>query len=246
MRFSTQAWSENISVYKGIQNNEFYLRMREGRLALDDYGFYLYQDRYYLPFYARACAAVTSKIEFNHFDQLLDLSKSTLDELKSVYKKINEEFKPLPSAFVTEETKQYSSCLINTSVSMAPEVGLAALVPCCWYFYENFKYMAKSISDNNPYESIIQEYCNEDAYAQLKGLLELLDELAESCDGSTRTLMLQAFRKSALYELEFLRAVDRVSAGESNDTNPSSDQYVCNDVFHSPIAFSVHSRIRKS
>ncbi len=208
--YMCQVWDDNYPFYEKIFNLPFNRELLAGNLDEQLFRNYIVQDYLFLQNFRKVYGILLSKAPDNTATDIIKgLLESLDEEIQSVHTRYlakwgvsNDDLltmEPLP------ETELYNSFLIKTATLDPFEVGLMAVIPCHWIYYQIGKDM-KSVSINkaNKYQQWIDEYSGETwEKSQVKILSDYGNVLMLAGSESNRKKMKEVFAKAMKLEYMF-------------------------------------------
>ena len=108
-------------------------------------------------------------------------------------------------------TKSYVDHLLAASASGSYGVAVAALLPCFWLYAEagktlHARFLAAGAPAEHPYAEWLRTYADEDFAQATRDAIALVDDAGRKASGDERAAMVQAFKHSSRFEVEFFDA----------------------------------------
>ena len=198
MTLSEQSWKNSEDIFYKITQHPFNQEMMNGILSSDKFSYYLEQDELYVLDEAKFEAIIASKITPKYMDNFLEYSAAALD-----YAEFIEQLNISKTSEIAPATLSYTNYLLRSAVDKPIETQVAVLLPCFWYYLEIGKYLANNSVENNPYQKWIDNYSSKEYEQIVDEAISIFDDLADHTTENIRDQMLNAFRISAIYELNF-------------------------------------------
>ena len=183
--------------------------LSDGSLSGDVFKHYIQQDMLYLRDYARALAIIASKApDSTQMLRFLNASQKALvveqglhgDFLKA-FGISSEDMKtalPSPSGFA------YTSFIMSAVQSSSYAIGLAAILPCFWIYWDVGERMKNQPRvPGNPYQAWIDTYGDPDFAEGARSVIEIADQAAAEASPAERDQMMAAFTRASQYEWMF-------------------------------------------
>ena len=104
---------------------------------------------------------------------------------------------------VTPATISYTSYLLKACSLEPVEVGVAAVLPCFWVYWDVGLFIAQSSKSKNPYSKWIETYSGEEFAKSVKEAIHIFDSISKNTTQALKEKMLEAFYKSACLEWHF-------------------------------------------
>lgn len=206
MKFTTEAWEQITPIYNDILVMPFITELKNGKLPIEKFQYYMMQDAKYLEHFGRVLAAIGSKLEDNqHAIDFFDFGKNALIveralheyyfELFGLEKNLKIEIEPI--------CHHYIHFLKSTFAFESIEVAVASILPCFWIYKKvGDEILKNQTENNNPYNKWIETYSGDEFSDGVTKAINYVDSIAEKTTTTVRTKMLEAFTKAS--ELEFL------------------------------------------
>lgn len=206
MKLSEQAWEESKGTYEALINHKFNQELKEGTLSKEKFAYYIEQDAIYLK--RLACAFAQIAALSKNTKDIKQFSKFALDSIvigeEIINKFIKDECNLKSVGNISCATLNYVKYLEDISATQSIEIIIAAVLPALWIYYEVGSYIAQNTAPSNPFYLWIDTYSGKEFADNSKYVREVFDSFAEQADEPTKLQMLEAFRKSANLEKEFL------------------------------------------
>lgn len=194
MKWSEQAWIATKPVYDKILELPFIKELMNGRLAKEQFIFYIKQDAIYLAEYGKILTGIASRLNNpRHIAAFVNFAGDSISVEQALHESFIREVKG-------ENSEASPTCLLYTSylhkqLASAPiEVALAAVLPCFWIYKEVGDYiLANQTKGNNPYQSWIDTYGGEDFERSVSTAISICDEVAAQCTECQQQAMTKAF-----------------------------------------------------
>jgi hydroxymethylpyrimidine/phosphomethylpyrimidine kinase len=195
---------------EAIYGLEFIRGLAAGTLAEDQFAYYLAQDAIYLNGYSRALARASALAPTEAAQLFWARSAQQCLEVES------ELHRTWLSTRTVEHvlgpvTKSYVDHLLAASSSGSYAVLVAALLPCFWLYAEvgqtlHAQFLAAGAPEAHPYAEWLRTYADEDFAQATREAIALADEAGTKASADEQGAMLQAFRHSCRFEVEFFDA----------------------------------------
>jgi hydroxymethylpyrimidine/phosphomethylpyrimidine kinase len=193
-----------------IYGLEFIRGLAAGTLPEDQFAYYLAQDAIYLNGYSRALARASALAPTEAAQLFWARSAQQCLEVES------ELHRTWLSTRTVEHvlgpvTKSYVDHLLATSAAGSYGVLVAALLPCFWLYAEvgqtlHARFLAAGAPESHPYAGWLRTYADEEFAEATRGAVALADQAGMTASAAERAAMLQAFRHSCRFEVDFFDA----------------------------------------
>lgn len=205
MDFSKKVWNKNKKIYDKIINMPFNKELMKGSLDKNKFSYYIEQDAYYLIYYSKALAVISSKVEISEY--AITFLKSSINayvvEEEIVHKYFRNIFKFKNTNKITTANIGYTSFLINIVHTEAVEVAISSILPCFWIYNEVGKYIKKNANIKNPYRKWIDTYADDEFSKSTEYMIKLSDNLYKNASKQVKEKMIEVFDKSFIFEYRF-------------------------------------------
>lgn len=202
-----QAAAPDLDAIYGL---DFIRGLAAGTLAEDQFAYYLAQDAIYLNGYSRALARASALAPTEAAQLFWARSAQHCLEVES------ELHRTWLSTRTVEHvlgpvTKSYVDHLLAASTSGSYGVLVAALLPCFWLYAEvgqtlHSQFLAAGAPEEHPYAEWLRTYADEDFAQATRDAVALADEAGSRASADEKAAMLQAFRHSCRFEVDFFDA----------------------------------------
>jgi hydroxymethylpyrimidine/phosphomethylpyrimidine kinase len=193
-----------------IYRLEFIRGLAAGTLAEDQFAYYLAQDAIYLNGYSRALARASALAPTEAAQLFWARSAQQCLEVES------ELHRTWLSTRTVERTlgpvtKSYVDHLLAASASGSYAVLVAAVLPCFWLYAEvgqtlHAQFLAAGAPEAHPYAEWLRTYADEDFAQATREAIAMAGEAGSKASADEQAAMLQAFRHSCRFELDFFDA----------------------------------------
>jgi hydroxymethylpyrimidine/phosphomethylpyrimidine kinase len=185
----------------------------EGTLPENEFAYYLAQDAIYLNGYsrvlARASALAPTEAEQLFWARSAQQCLEVESELHRSWlstRTVRAELGPV--------TKAYVDHLLAASASGSYAVLVAAVLPCFWLYADvgaslHAEFAAAGAPEEHPYAEWLRTYADEDFAAATRQAIGITDAAGRAASDWERAQMLEAFRQSCRYEVDFFDAPRR-------------------------------------
>lgn len=216
--FSEEAWTLIAPIRKAVEDLPLLEELAAGSLSKDVFLNYIQQDALYLKEYARALAIVASKApDSAQMMRFLDSSQRALQVEHGLHSGFLESFglsfQDLESATASPSGFAYVNFIMATVQSSSYAIGLSAILPCFWIYYdvgERMKAMPKVAG--NPYQAWIDTYGDENFADGARAVIALTIAAAASASPAERQKMLDVFRRASQYEWMFWQTASELES----------------------------------
>jgi len=212
MRFSEEAWAGTALLRAAIHRLPFNTELAAGTLGPARFRFYITQDAIYLGEYARVLALAAAKAPDTDSGRFFsDAAGEAIAVEQALHGRYLAEFGVDPASIAGAEPAPdclaYTSFLLATAHQQPWEVLVAAVLPCFWIYWDVAGAITRDAAQNadgeNRYRAWIDTYADPRFGEAVQTVIDIADRAAESATAATRTAMLAAFRRCALYEYLF-------------------------------------------
>jgi thiaminase/transcriptional activator TenA len=207
-RFSEEAWADTAALRRMIRELPFNRELAAGTLARERFQRYIIQDALYLGEFSRALALAAAKApDPASLASLANSAAGAIAVERALHERYLAEFGIDPSTLARADPSPdclaYTSFLVATIHRGPWAVGVAALLPCFWIYWEEGCAIARATAPDNPYRAWIDTYADARFGEAVAGVVAMADRAAESETAAVREQMLAAFRRAARYEWLF-------------------------------------------
>lgn len=200
-KLSQRALEKCSDLIEQIKSHPFNQELASGSLNPNIFAYYIAQDVIYLQSYSQSLAIIASKSPAKFASFFTELSNEGMQSEQEI---VHLHSPKLDNLKLTNATIAYTNYLLEVTSCTSIEIGIAAILPCCWVYKIVGNFIAnQATSDNNPYEHWIHYYSGEEFDQATIQAIDIFDELAESASEETQNLMLDAFYTSTLLEWHF-------------------------------------------
>ena len=208
MRFSEEAWQQTAALRAAIRDLPFNRELAAGTLSPRRFRFYILQDAIYLGEYARVLALAAAKAPDTDSGRFFsDAAGEAIAVEQALHGRYLAEFGVDPASIAGAEPAPdclaYTSFLLATAHQQPWEVLVAAVLPCFWIYWDVAQAITRDATPQTPYRAWIDTYADPRFGEAVQTVIDIADRAAESATAATRTAMLAAFRRCALYEYLF-------------------------------------------
>jgi thiaminase len=212
-KFTAAAWDGIRDWRDAIETMPFIAALADGSLPAEAFAFYLGQDAVYLGEFARALTLVAAAAPSAAAQAFYAGSAGVALEVETGlhHSWLSDNDRPL-AAEASPVTAAYTDHLLAACVRGGYPVAVAAVLPCYWLYAHVADVLVGRAGDlaGHPYQRWLCTYADPSFQESTAQAREFADEAAGSADAATRTRMLAAFTRSALYEyLFFAQGLDR-------------------------------------
>lgn len=207
--FSEEAWDAIAPIRAAIDKLPLLQELANGGLSGDVFLHYIQQDALYLKEYARALAIIASKApDSAQMLRFLSSAQRALEVERGLHSDFLESFglsfKDLENATASPSAFAYMNFLMAEVQASPYGVGLAAILPCFWIYWdvgERMKALPKT--PGNPYQAWIDTYGDEGFAEGARAVIGLTDSAAAAASPAERARMLAVFTRASQYEWMF-------------------------------------------
>ena len=206
--FTGELWAAAEPIFQEIVRHPFVTGLSDGTLDQAAFRFYIVEDAYYLTEFARALSIAASKASRDEW--IVRLNRDAIGSLeaeRALHESYFRDFglseaeiqnrQPAPS------TLAYTSYLIASAYSGAFSEALSAVLPCYWIYLEVGKALAAKGSPNSLYQRWIDNYASDEYEAEVRSILDMMDEVAEHASALAKKKMLERYVTTSRYEWMF-------------------------------------------
>lgn len=206
--FTDSVWRQAEDLRTAIKALPFNIELTEGSLPHDKFQFYMLQDSLYLEAYSRVLSIASAKAPSP--DMMLEFSLAAQEALV-VERALHEGFfesyglgqeivaaaKPSPTCL------NYTNFLLATAHNASFEETVAAILPCFWVYWEVGVHIAERASADNPYQTWIETYSDDQFADSVKRIIAITDRLAQDATPAMHERMRAAFMQCTRFEWMF-------------------------------------------
>ncbi|AIL66040.1 Thiaminase-2 [Rickettsiales bacterium Ac37b] len=207
MNHSDRAWNFSSKIIDLIKSHPFNQELMRGVLPKDKFSYYIQQDAIYLKEYSRSLAILASKMPAEYISHFLRYASNAFIVEQTIIHKFFQEnlnlYKPYNAQELSPATFSYTNYLLQVCSIQPVEVGIAAILPCFWIYYEVGSYVAKNSSKKNRYKRWIDNYSGEDFLESVNEVIEIYNIMADKASSDIQQKMLNAFYNSSCLEWHF-------------------------------------------
>ncbi len=202
-----QAAAPDLAAIYGLA---FIRDLTDGTLAEDQFAYYLAQDAIYLNGYSRVLARASALAPTEEAQLFWARSALQCLEVESELHRTWLSTRTVETA-LGPVTKSYVDHLLAASASGSYGVLVAAVLPCFWLYAEvgqtlHSQFLAAGEPDAHPYADWLRTYADEEFARATRQAIAMADEAGRKASGDERAAMLEAFRNSCRFEVDFFDA----------------------------------------
>lgn len=207
--FSAHVWEVIAPIRKAIDELPLLKELADGSLSGDVFLHYIQQDMLYLKEYSRALAIIAAKApESEQMLRFLDSSKRAILVEQGLHSDFLKTFgispEDLDGAAASPSGFAYISFLMNVVQSSSYAVGVAAILPCFWIYWDvGVRIKAMEKTPGNPYQAWIDTYGDPEFAEGARAVIAFADEAATLASAAEYQQMLDVFTRAAQYEWMF-------------------------------------------
>ena len=221
--FSDQLWAAGDAVYREILVHPFLRGLTDGTLPHAAFRHFVVQDSHYLRDYARALAVCAAKAPTE--EDVRAFASDAVGALAAEQEMHADFMAELGPAAAPREgepggasqdadgvrptTRAYTSYLLATVYSGSFAEGLAAVLPCYWFYARVGAELLARSSPDPLYARWIASYADEEFQSVVRRVLRLADRLGEELSEAERRRAAEHFAVTARYEWMFWDAAWR-------------------------------------
>ncbi|WP_397428098.1 bifunctional hydroxymethylpyrimidine kinase/phosphomethylpyrimidine kinase [Pseudarthrobacter sulfonivorans] len=202
-----QATAPDLEAIYGL---EFIRDLAAGTLAEHQFAYYLAQDAIYLNGYSRVLARASALAPTEAAQLFWARSAQQCLEVES---ELHRNWLSTRSVehVLGPVTKSYVDHLLAASASGSYGVLVAALLPCFWLYAEvgktlHAQFLEAGAPAAHPYAGWLRTYADEDFAQATREAIAMVDDAARKASGDEREAMVEAFKHSSRFEVEFFDA----------------------------------------
>lgn len=190
------------NLLKDIIEHPFNVELANNTLNIENFKFYIQQDAFFLADYVRTVLMIASKMEScNNIVPFIEVAKGVVEIIKVLYNhyfavySINRGEKSL-------ECFNFTNFLLSTSYSNVYE-AVTVLYSCHFIYKVVVNSMRNKIKKNNRYKDWLDFFGSSLMESGCVALEGIVDEYCNKVRESERTRMLELFKITAQFELDF-------------------------------------------
>lgn len=190
------------NLLKDIIEHPFNVELVNNTLNIENFKFYIQQDAFFLADYVRTVLMIASKMEScNNIVPLIGVAKGGIEIMRVLYDhyftvySINRGEKSL-------ECFNFTNFLLSTSYSDVYE-AVTVLYSCHFIYKFVVDNMRNKIKKNNRYKDWVDFFGSSLMESGCVALEDIIDEYCNKVRESERTRMLELFKITAQFELDF-------------------------------------------
>lgn len=204
MKLSEQAWVILSPIVHEIIHHPFNQQMMKGTLRLNKFGYYIEQDMYYLENFSNCHAIIATKAPTRYRNTFLHYSDDEfIEEQAHMHDFFQAHYGLLKTNKISRATQGYTNFLLRTACFEAFELNVAATLPCFWIYKSVARALAPQVEPSNPYFRWLETYTRPNIENSTQEMIAIFDEIARSATPERKAGMLNAVRKSAIWEWRF-------------------------------------------
>ena len=202
--FTDKLWQSAEKDIEKIISHPFCVELSKGILSKEKFNEYISQDSIYIIEDSRALAITAVKAEdVDEMKFLLDMARDGLEIEHLLHEEFIGYFNIVLNKKASKINKAYTNFLLSTAKSQTYEESLAALLPCFWVYREVGLSIVKNSKKNNKYQKWIDTYSGDEFEIYNQKLIDIVNKNAELATEELKKNMLEAFKKSVIFEFEF-------------------------------------------
>jgi thiaminase/transcriptional activator TenA len=215
--FCDAAWQETERLRAEIHDLPFNRELAAGSLTEDRFQFYMVQDSLYLVAYSRALSLCAAKApETEEMVRFAEAARGAVVVERALHEGFFAKFGLTPMEVAATEPSPtcfaYTSFLLRTAAIEPYETLIAAVLPCFWIYQDVGTAIAAKAAPGNPYRAWIDTYADPDFAEATEAVKRFCDRAAAATTQAVRDDMMEAFRRSAVYEWMFWESAYRLEA----------------------------------
>ena len=202
--FTEKLWKAAEKYFGKITSHPFCVELSKGILSKERFNEYISQDSIYIIEDARALAMTAVKAEdADEMMFLLDMAKNELKIEHLLHEEFVDHFDIILNKNVSKTNKAYNDFLLLTAKLKTYEESLAALLPCFWVYREVGLSIIKNSCKDNKYQKWLDTYSGREFEVYTQKLIAIVNKNAEQTTQNIREKMIEAFKRSVIFELDF-------------------------------------------
>lgn len=202
--FTKELWAAARSIYDKTLEHPFLKGLVDGSLPRARFQFYLQQDSLYLRAFSQALNTLASKAPREEW--ALTLSRHAIESIETERQLHDSILKSYGAAAVTEMAPvnvAYTNHLLATVTRKPFGLGLAAMLPCYWIYWEVGKELKRRGSKDRDYQKWIDQYADPAYGKSVDAVLAIMDAEAATLPAAGKNGARELFVRSARYEWMF-------------------------------------------
>ncbi|MDM7515732.1 thiaminase II [Lentilactobacillus sp. TOM.63] len=189
-------------------NHPFIKELSTGQLPMEEFRYYLKQDRYYLQNFSTLHGKIADQIKDPSIKKFLYAGATGLnDSEKDVRTEFFQQLAITPTEIrqtpMAPNAYNYVSHMYHELYVGSPRRACAALLPCYWLYNDLGKQLIKNGSPMKIYQEFIETYDSPEFTDATNTMISIVDQLGEKAEPAERQAMVTAFVRSSYYELHF-------------------------------------------
>ncbi|WP_237350114.1 TenA family protein [Wolbachia endosymbiont of Cylisticus convexus] len=187
---------------RDVANHPFNVELMDGTLNIESFKFYIQQDALFLDGYIRTILIIASKVEdLSNIIPLIEVAQGAIAIVRVLYKHY---FTVYSISFGEKSLKcfNFTNFLLSTSYSDTYE-AITVLYSCHFIYKVVVDSMRNKIKKNNRYRDWFDFYSSNLIGSGCIALESIVDEYCQKVGEKERRRMLELFRISVQFELDF-------------------------------------------
>jgi len=200
-----------------IYEHPFNVQLFNGALPPITFGRYLRDDYFYLHHFSSALHVLseqTINVNLDLTEQLNSLANDIINSELNMQLQYKVHLHNIRAHTAGDSITAYTDFLSKTVVHSELAVGLSAVLPCFWSYYQlGIIHRYSQDPDSNPYKEWIETYSSKEFIAATRNLANTVSLLGEQATPEIQEKMKEAFKIGVQFELDF---IDEIYTYENN------------------------------
>ncbi|OAM03943.1 MAG: TenA family transcriptional regulator [Wolbachia endosymbiont of Dactylopius coccus] len=190
------------NLLKDIIEHPFNVELANNTLNIENFKFYIQQDAFFLADYIRTVLMIASKMEScNNIVPFIEVAKGVIEIMKVLYNHYFAVYS-IDRGEKSLECFNFTNFLLSTSYSNVYE-AVTVLYSCHFIYKVVVNSMRNKIKKNNRYKDWLDFFGSSLMESGCVALEGIVDEYCNKVRESERTRMLELFKITAQFELDF-------------------------------------------
>lgn len=208
MEFTTQLRQAASDLWQKSMQEPFIKELKNGKLPLDIFRFYLLQDRYYLAEFSKLHQLIADRTDRHEVKTFLqssvrDLNDSEIGLREHFFQELQISAAEVKQTIIAPTCYAYVNHLYSTLAKYGVAPAISAITPCYWLYQEIGQKMAQTGSPVAIYQKWIDTYDSTWYENNVAKILTLINQLAANASKDEQEQMKTAFVRSSFYEQQF-------------------------------------------
>lgn len=203
-KVTDRMWSEAKDIVERILSHRFNRELATGALPIEVFREYVSQDILYLREETRVLALIAGRAD--HYEETVFLLRLAVDGLETeriIQRQFVKTFQIEPATGMNSACQGYCEFLATAASDLTYEESVAAALPCYWIYLETGIAILRQAVPDNPYQLWVDTYSGDEFEVMTREFVDMVEAVARRSDKPTQDAMVDAFRQSAQYELDF-------------------------------------------